>query len=69
LLREVDLLAGPRYARGDGAAHRVRWGRQRGSIYAVRARAAGRDRWRQGPARGGGRCLWPRNARAALSMA
>jgi transposase-like protein len=33
LLREVDLLAGPRYARDDGAVHRVRWGRQRGSIY------------------------------------
>ena len=33
LLREVDMLAGPRYARDDGAAHRVRWGRQRGSIY------------------------------------
>ena len=33
LLREVDLLAGPRYARDDGVAHRVRWGRQRGSIY------------------------------------
>ena len=33
LLREVDLLAGPRYARDDGRTHRVRWGRQRGSIY------------------------------------
>ncbi len=30
---EVTALAGPRYARDDGAAHRVRWGRQRGSIY------------------------------------
>lgn len=33
LLREVDALAGPRYARSDGTPHRVRWGRQRGSIY------------------------------------
>ncbi len=30
---EVTALAGPRYARDDGAAHRVRWGRQQGSIY------------------------------------
>jgi len=30
---EVAALAGPRYARDDGVAHRVRWGRQRGSIY------------------------------------
>jgi transposase-like protein len=30
---EVAALAGPRYARNDGAAHRVRWGRQPGSIY------------------------------------
>lgn len=30
---EVTAMAGPRYARHDGAAHRVRWGRQRGSIY------------------------------------
>jgi putative transposase len=30
---EVTALAGPRYARYDGAAHRVRWGRQQGSIY------------------------------------
>lgn len=30
---EVAALAGPRYARHGGAAHRVRWGRQRGSIY------------------------------------
>lgn len=30
---EVTALAGPRYARHDGAAHRVRWGRQQGSIY------------------------------------
>jgi putative transposase len=30
---EVTGLAGPRYARNDGAAHRVRWGRQQGSIY------------------------------------
>src|SRR6516164_833681 len=33
LLREVAMLAGPRYARNDGMAHRLRWGRQRGSIY------------------------------------
>jgi transposase-like protein len=33
LLREVAILAGPRYARDDGVAHRVRWGRQRGSVY------------------------------------
>ncbi len=30
---EVTALAGRRYARDDGAAHRVRWGRQQGSIY------------------------------------
>jgi len=30
---EVAALAGPRYARHDGVAHRVRWGRQPGSIY------------------------------------
>src|SRR5579884_4315619 len=30
---EVTALTGPRYARHDGAPHRVRWGRQRGSIY------------------------------------
>jgi len=30
---EVTALAGPRYARNDGTAHRVRWGRQQGSIY------------------------------------
>ncbi len=30
---EVTAVAGPRYARHDGAAHRVRWGRQQGSIY------------------------------------
>jgi putative transposase len=30
---EVTALAGPRYARDDGARDRVRWGRQRGSIY------------------------------------
>ena len=33
LLREVAMLAGPRYARNDGMTHRLRWGRQRGSIY------------------------------------
>src|SRR3990170_4032847 len=33
LRREVQTLAGPRYARGDGAPHLVRWGRQRGSVY------------------------------------
>ncbi len=27
------MLAGPRYARNDGVPHRVRWGRQHGSIY------------------------------------
>ena len=30
---EVTALAGRRYARHDGADHRVRWGRQRGAIY------------------------------------
>jgi hypothetical protein len=29
LEEEVMALAGPRYARHDGVAHRVRWGRQR----------------------------------------
>jgi putative transposase len=33
LRREVQTLAGPRYAHGDGAPHLVRWGRQRGSVY------------------------------------
>ncbi len=33
LQHEVQTLAGPRYARGDGAPHLVRWGRQRGSVY------------------------------------
>ncbi len=33
LQQEVALLAGPRYARQDGAPHRVRWGRQRGAVY------------------------------------
>ncbi len=33
LEEEVTALAGPRYARHDGAGHRVRWGRQRGVIY------------------------------------
>lgn len=33
LQQEVQTLAGPRYARGDGAPHLVRWGRQQGSIY------------------------------------
>jgi len=33
LEEEVTAVAGPRYARHDGAAHRVRWGRQQGSIY------------------------------------
>jgi len=33
LLREVAVLAGPRYARHDGAPQRVRWGRQQGFIY------------------------------------
>jgi len=33
LQQEVAALAGPRYARGDGAPHLVRWGRQRGSVY------------------------------------
>jgi len=33
LHQEVQMLAGPRYARGDAAPHRVRWGRQRGSVY------------------------------------
>jgi len=51
---EVTALAGPRYARNDGVAHRVRWGRQQGSIYLadqklalsvprVRARQAGAE--------------------------
>lgn len=30
---EVTALAGPRYARQDGAPHLVRWGQQRGSVY------------------------------------
>lgn len=30
---EVARLAGPRYARDDGVPDRVRWGRQRGSVY------------------------------------
>lgn len=33
LQQEVRMLAGPRYAREDGAPHVVRWGRQRGSVY------------------------------------
>jgi transposase-like protein len=33
LQQEVQTLAGPRYARGDATPHRVRWGRQRGSVY------------------------------------
>lgn len=33
LAEEVASLAGHRYARADGAPSRVRWGRQRGSIY------------------------------------
>jgi hypothetical protein len=33
LHQEVQRLAGPWYARGDGASHLVRWGRQRGSVY------------------------------------
>ena len=33
LLREVTMLADRRYGRNDGMAHRIRWGRQRGSIY------------------------------------
>src|SRR3972149_10519993 len=33
LQQEVQVLAGPRYARGDGAPHLVRWGRQQGSVY------------------------------------
>lgn len=33
LQQEVQMLAGPRYARGDGAPHLVRWGRQHGSVY------------------------------------
>jgi transposase-like protein len=33
LEEEVTAVAGPRYARDDGVAHRVRWGRQQGSIY------------------------------------
>lgn len=33
LQQEVQTLAGPRYARGDGAPHLVRWGRQQGSVY------------------------------------
>jgi len=33
LVQEVNALAGPRYARDDGVPSRVRWGRQRGSIY------------------------------------
>lgn len=33
LQREVDGLAGPRYAHDDGVPERVRWGCQRGSVY------------------------------------
>lgn len=33
LVDEVASLAGPRYARHDGASSRVRWGQQPGSIY------------------------------------
>lgn len=33
LAEEVASLAGPRYARADGARSRVRWGQQRGSIF------------------------------------
>jgi hypothetical protein len=33
LQQEVAALAGPRYARRDGAPEVVRWGRQRGSVY------------------------------------
>lgn len=33
LTEEVVALAGRRYARDDGAASRVRWGRQAGSVY------------------------------------
>jgi len=33
LQQEVQTLAGLRYGRGDTAPHRVRWGRQRGSVY------------------------------------
>jgi transposase-like protein len=33
LEEEVAVLAGPRYAREDGARDRVRWGRQPGAIY------------------------------------
>ncbi len=33
LQHEVLALAGPRYAREDGARHRVRWGQQRGSVH------------------------------------
>ena len=33
LTEEVVALAGPRYAREDGAVSRVRWGRQAGSVY------------------------------------
>jgi hypothetical protein len=31
--QEVAVLAGPRYARRDGAPEVVRWGRRRGSVY------------------------------------
>jgi putative transposase len=33
LQQEVQALAGPRYARADGAPHVMRWGRQQGSVY------------------------------------
>lgn len=33
LQQEVQALAGPRYARADGAPQVVRWGRQQGSVY------------------------------------
>ena len=58
---EVELLAGPRYARPDGAPHRVRWGRQRGSVYLGRTVPGTRTRNRQ-PAPGGARGSLPDRA-------
>jgi hypothetical protein len=47
LHQEVQTLAGPRYARGDAMPHRVRWGRQRGSVYyySVTKRGDPHDCW------------------------
>ena len=53
LQREVELPAGPRYARGDGAPDRVRWGRQRGSVYLLDHKVPVQVPPGAGPAAGG----------------